>query len=42
MEAFVRKAGMVILEMRDADTGEEVTPESERVYIVAREKGKKK
>ncbi len=40
MKRLVEQAGMVILEMLDADTCEAVTAESERVYIVAREQGK--
>ena len=40
MQALVEQAGMTLLEMKDADTGCEVTPESQRVYIVARECGK--
>lgn len=40
MRALVEQAGMTILEMMDADTHSTVTPESERVYIVARECGK--
>ena len=40
MRELVEQAGMILLEMKDADTGGEVTPESQRVYIVARENGK--
>lgn len=40
MQRLVEKAGMTILEMRDADTGEQITEESERIFVVAREKGK--
>ena len=40
MQALVEQAGMILLEMKDADTSCEVTPESQRVYIVARECGK--
>lgn len=40
MRALVEQAGMILLEMKDADTGSDVTPESQRVYIVARESGK--
>ena len=40
MRALVEQAGMILLEMKDADTGSEVTTESQRVYIVARESGK--
>ena len=34
------EAGMLLVEMRDADTDGEVTPETERVLVVAREQGK--
>lgn len=40
MTALVEQAGMTIVEILDADTQEPVTPESERVYIVAGECGK--
>ena len=40
MKALVERAGMKILEMTDADTGAEVTAESQRIYIVAQEQGK--
>lgn len=40
MKALVERAGMKILEMTDADTGEGVTAESQRIFIVAREQGK--
>lgn len=40
MKALVERAGMKLLEMMDADTGEAVTAESQRIYIVAREQGK--
>ena len=40
MTSLVEQAGMILLEMKDADTGDEVTAESQRVYIVAREHGK--
>ena len=40
MRHLVEEAGMIVLEMTDADTGEKVTAESERVYIGAREQGK--
>ena len=33
---------MAVVEMKDAETGGEVSRKSERVYIVAREQGKKK
>lgn len=34
------EAGLELIEMRDADTEGEVTPESQRIYAVARERGK--
>lgn len=37
---LVEQAGMTVVEVKDADTGEEITDASERVYVVAREKGK--
>lgn len=37
MVALVEQAGMQVVEIMDADTRTQVTPESERVYIVARE-----
>ena len=40
MTALVKQAGMTIVEVTDADTGQAPTPESERVYIVAGECGK--
>ena len=40
MEQLVRQAGMIIVEMLDADTKGAVTPESERICVVAREHGK--
>ena len=40
MRQLVEQSGMEVLEMKDADTGEEVRAVSERVYIVAREYGK--
>lgn len=41
MSALVEQAGLDILEILDADTLKAVTEESERVYIVAREKDKR-
>lgn len=41
MQRLVEQAGMRVLEIRDADTGGQVTQTSERVYIVAGEQGKK-
>ncbi|MCM1065030.1 MAG: class I SAM-dependent methyltransferase [Eubacterium sp.] len=40
MRSLVERAGMRVLEMADADTGEAVTAKSQRIYIVAREQGK--
>ena len=40
MLALVSRAGMTVQEVRDADTGGEVTDRSERVYVVAKENGK--
>lgn len=40
MTRLVELAGMAIVEVLDADTLEQVTPESERVYVMAREQGK--
>lgn len=37
---LVERSGMVLVEIMDADTGEKVTAESERVYVVAGEHGK--
>lgn len=39
--ALLEQAGMELVELRDADTEGEVTAESERVLLVAREQGKK-
>ncbi len=40
MKELLAEAGMVFLEAVDADNGEQPGPESERIFIVAREKGK--
>ena len=40
MTKLLERAGMLLVETRDADTGEAVTPESERIIIVAKECGK--
>lgn len=40
MRALIEQAGMSVVEVLDADTGEAVTDSSERVYVVAREHGK--
>lgn len=41
MKEFLKQAGMEFLEAVDADTHEALTPESQRIYCIAREKGKK-
>ncbi len=38
---LLERAGMSIVDITDADTGAEITAESERVLVVAREQGKK-
>ena len=40
MKSLVERAGLKVLEIKDADTGKEVTGESQRIYIVAQEQGK--
>lgn len=40
MKSFIEAAGMILLEVSDADTGSDASELSERVHIVAREKGK--
>lgn len=40
MVSLLEKAGMALVETVDAETAGPVTPESERIYIVAREQGK--
>lgn len=40
MKEFLKKAGLEFVAMADSDTGGEVTPESERIYMIARECGK--
>lgn len=40
MKSFIEEAGMVFLKAYDADTLQEVTMESERIYCVAQECGK--
>ncbi len=40
IEHLLKKAGMQLVTMKDADTEGEITPESQRVYVVAREQGK--
>lgn len=42
MKALVEKAGMAFITALDADTHGEVTPESERIYVVAREQRKRR
>ena len=41
MTSLLERAGMVLLEAVDADTSGPVTPESGRIFIAAREQGKK-
>ena len=41
MKSFAENAGLVWITGIDSDTGEEVTPESERILCVVREKDKK-
>lgn len=38
MRALLEKAGLIFLEAADADTQEEVTPESERIIVISRKK----
>ena len=38
MSSLVRKAGLEILEVTDADTGGELRPESERVLVAAQKR----
>ena len=40
MVEFIKAAGMEVLEVTDAETNETVTETSERVHIIAKEKGK--
>ncbi|MCH5341561.1 MAG: class I SAM-dependent methyltransferase [Acetatifactor sp.] len=40
MMSLLERSGLVVLEAADADTSGPVTPESGRIYIVAREQGK--
>ena len=35
--SYLKEAGMEVVQLLDADTREAVNPESERIYIVARE-----
>ena len=37
MVRLIKEAGMEVIEVLDADTHEEITPESERIYIIAKE-----
>ena len=37
---LLQKAGMSVLEVKDADTGDDVTEVSQRIYVVAKEQGK--
>ena len=40
MQAYLEKAGLELISVQDADTLMEVTEETERVYMIARESGK--
>lgn len=40
MQVYLEKAGLEFVSMQDADTLMEVTEETQRVYMIAREKGK--
>lgn len=40
MQVYLEKAGLEFISMQDADTLMEVTQDSQRVYMIAREKGK--
>lgn len=40
MQVYLEKAGLEFISMQDADTLMEVTKDSQRVYMIAREKGK--
>lgn len=40
MKSFLERAGMIVVKMYDADTDGEVTAETQRVLVVAREQGK--
>lgn len=40
MCSLVEGAGMQVIRLLDADTMQEITPESERIYVLAREQGK--
>ena len=40
MRRLVEEAGMQVIRLLDADTMGEITPESERIYVLAREQGK--
>lgn len=41
MKTFIERAGLTFLQAVDADTHKEVTNKSERIYVIAQEKGKK-
>ena len=41
IKALLERAGMQVLLVKDADTDGEVTAESQRVYMVAKEQSKK-
>ena len=38
---LIEKAGMEVVVMKDADTDGDITKESERIYVVAKEVNKK-
>lgn len=40
MKRLLERAGMTVLEMKDADTDDRITETSERIFVIAREKGK--
>lgn len=42
MRLLAEQAGMIVVEMTDAETGGPVTAQSQRIYVVAREHGKEK
>jgi hypothetical protein len=40
MQSFLKKAGLEFVQAFDSDTQQEVTEESERIFVIARESGK--
>ena len=40
MTGLLEQAGLAVVEIKDADTGEAVTDVSERIYVVAKEQNK--